>query len=94
MCIQMVVEVATVDKIPSGNADGMMRVASQGQGPGIQQHLTPEKSNQKYRQSEEIQKDGILETKGRQSFNKSLTLSCAPERLKEYKLEKATMSGK
>lgn len=43
--------------------------------------------------SEEIQKDGTLETKGRQSFTKSLTLSRAPERLKECKLEKPTVSG-
>lgn len=65
MCMWMVVEVVTVDKIPSGSADGMMRVAHQGQGPGILQHLTPEKNEQKYRQSEKIQNDDTLETKGR-----------------------------
>lgn len=65
MCMRMVVEVVTVDKIPSGSADGMMKVAHQNQGPGIPQHLTPEKNDQKYRQSEKIQNDNTLETKGR-----------------------------
>ena len=66
----MVVGAVRVRKTPSGSTNGMRKVASQVQDPGIYQRLTLEKSNQKYRLSEEIQESGILETKGRHSSKK------------------------
>lgn len=44
-------------------------------------------------ENEEIQENGILEDKGRQSFNKSLALPLAPEKLKECRWKEATVSS-